>query len=132
FFTLVSYVISHIPEASLPVAWQKEQQKKEKQQYERNHEQVYLRWLANEVTVLPRLGLGVDLHSLPQSVQLADVFIPLEFRASPKGIKLQPCTQDELKHVAGLDRQHEYYLMVDEKGEWERNQNSSALSRQLA
>ena len=46
FFTFVSYVISHIPEASLPVAWQEEKRRKEKQQSERNREQVYLRWLA--------------------------------------------------------------------------------------
>lgn len=118
-FTFISYIISHIPEASLPEAWQAEKRKREQTKAESDSKQTYLRALSEQVRLLPRLGLGVDVTA-PPSVELADVFIPLELRASPRPLKLLPLSPDELENVAGLDRQQADYLLLDPKGEWER------------
>jgi hypothetical protein len=126
FLTIISYIVSHIQILLQPQAFlQEDQQKKEyKKQEEQEYDlkRVYLRYLQREVELLPPLGLGVSDLISPQGVLLADVFIPLEFRESPKALKLQPLDQDEIQEPSlGLDQRHADYLLIDPKGEWERS-----------
>src|SRR5436305_9342476 len=85
-----------------------------------DHLQAYLLTLRQIVEQLPRLGLGVSDLITPSSVSLADIFIPTEFRESPKALKLLPFSQDEITAISGLDPQHKRYFMINPKGEWER------------
>lgn len=123
--TIISYIVSHIQTLLQPqTSSQEDQQEKEYQKQEEQEydlKRVYLRYLQREVQLLPSLGLGVSDLISPQGMLLADVFIPLEFRESPKALKLQPLNQDEMQEpLVGLDQQHADYLLIDPKGEWER------------
>ena len=113
----ISWVGSHIP---IPTEEEKPDQEQKQAEHEDDHKRAYLRTLRVLVEQLPRLGLGVSDLQSPSGVSLADVFIPMEFRASLKALKLLPFGQDEITTVTGLDRQHRDYLMIDTRGEWER------------
>ncbi len=120
-FTFISYLIGHMPIPAPSQVLPAELQEEQKEQQEKHDlKRAYLRYLQAQVKLLPSLGLGVSDLIAPQGVPLADVFIPLQFRESPKALKLHPLEQGEIKAAAGLDRQHADYLLLDAKGEWER------------